>query len=213
MAHKNRHRFYRIDVAVEKILSERSAEHPCIALHTAILLADRDYPKNAVRRQISCLVPDHRSEHSRRSDNMRGAETQIVLDDRMEFRGYQNRTGPTVRILPLDMDDIQNPRIRIEIVDLHQTQLLGTESSTDEECDHGIRTDQSEIIRFRIGIHAADEYDTVGLRDGSVTRIRPVRTDKRISTHALTDRGIPDIIEEDSQRVDFMRIFLVGIAQ
>ncbi len=56
----------------------------------------------------------------------------------MEFRSDENETGMTVRILSLDMDYIQDPRIRIEVIDLQETQFLGTESGTDEEGDHGI---------------------------------------------------------------------------
>lgn len=56
----------------------------------------------------------------------------------MEFRSDENETGMTVRILSLDMDYIQDPRIRIEVIDLQETQFLGTKSGTDEESDHGI---------------------------------------------------------------------------
>ena len=81
---------------------------------------------------------DHRSEHGRGSGHIIGTEAKVVPDDRMEFRSDENETGMTVRILSLDMDYIQDPRIRIEVIDLQETQFLGTESGTDEEGDHGI---------------------------------------------------------------------------
>ena len=138
MAHENGYRFYRIDIPIKKILSERSAEHPGIASHSAVLLTDGDDPQNAVRGQVSRFIMDHRSEHGRGSGHIIGTEAKVVPNDRMEFRSDENETGMTVRILSLDMDYIQDPRIRIEVIDLQETQFLGTESGTDEEGDHGI---------------------------------------------------------------------------
>ena len=191
MPHEDRDRFDRIDSAIQQILTIGSPECSRIAGHTAIRLADGEDAKNAVRGQVSRLIGDDRCEHGLRIDNIRRTEAKIVLDYRMELWSNQNGTRMTVGILAFDMDNSEDPRFRIEIIEVQKTKFLGTEPSSQEEGNDRIGTDHGEIIRIRIEIHTGNEMAAISPGKRTMTRIGSDRAGKRIPAHALTDSRIP----------------------